>query len=104
MGVQGDDAGMPGARIDYHSLETFLSALAAAGVSAVGIRAVSEIRPTPAAEGHGITVGRQRWVDLNGYRDGTLHALRLADAEPGPIEADLKARGYKVRSSSDNLT
>lgn len=91
-------------RIDYDSLDTFFAALAAAGVSAVGIRAVSEIRPTPAAEGHGITVGRQRWVDLHGYKDGTLHALRLPDAEPGPIEADLKARGYKVRSSSDNLT
>lgn len=99
-----DDAGMTQARIDHDSIEAFLAALAADGVIAVGVRAVSEVRPTPTPKGDGITVGRQRWVDLHGYKGGRLHALRLRDVEPGPIEADLKARGFKVRSSSDNLT
>lgn len=95
---------MTSARIDHDSIEAFLAALAAQGVRAVGIRVVSEVRPIPAPTGHGIVVGRQRWVDLNGYKDGTLHTLRLPDAEPDPIEADLKARGFTVRRGSDNLT
>lgn len=91
-------------RIAYDSLDTFLAALEAAGVRAVGVRAVSEIRPSPTPTGHGVIIGRQRWVDVTGYRSGVLYVVRLPDALPGPVTADLEARGYAVRTGSDNLT
>jgi hypothetical protein len=91
-------------RIAYESLETFLVALEAAGVRAVGVRAVSEIRPAPTPTGHGIVIGHQRWVDITGYQSGVLYVVRLRDALPGPVAADLETRGYKVRIGSDNLT
>lgn len=91
-------------RIAFDSLDTFLAALEAAGVRAVGVRAVSEIRPSATPTGQGVVIGRQRWVDLTGYRSGVLYAVRLTDALPGPVAADLEARGYTVRTGSDNLT
>jgi hypothetical protein len=80
------------------------AALVEVGVRAVGIRAVNEIRPAPTPTGEGIVIGRQRWVDVTGYHAGVLYVLRLPDADPDPIEADLEARGFTVRSRSDNVT
>ena len=94
---------MTQSRVVYESMESLLAGLAAAGVRAVGVRAVSEVRPAPTPTGTGIVVGHQRWVDVTGYRSGVVHALRLVDALPEPIEAELKARGFTVRTGSDNL-
>ncbi len=89
--------------VTYESMEAFVAGLEAAGVRAVGVRAVSEVRPSPTPTGEGIVVGHQRWVDVTGYRSGVVHSLRLVDALPGPIEVELKARGFTVRTGSDNL-
>ena len=89
-------------RIDHESFDLFVAAIAEAGVRGVGLRSVDEIRPAPLGEG--IVIGRQRWVDVTGYKSGVLHVVRLPDADAAPVEADLKARGFTVRSRSDNLT
>jgi hypothetical protein len=90
-------------RFVYDTLDALLDALSANGVRAVGVRAVDEVRPAPTPSGEGIVVGPQRWVDVTGYRDGVVYALRIVDAAPGPVEAALRARGFKVRTGSDNL-
>lgn len=90
-------------RIDYETLDALLAALDAHEVRAVGVRAVDEVRPVPTPDGEGIVVGPQRWVDVTGYRDGVVYALRIVDATPGPVEAALRARGLRVRTGSDNL-
>ena len=99
-----EDGPMTQGRIVHDSFDGFVAALVEAGVRAVGIRAVNEIRPAPTPKGEGIVIGRQRWVDVTGYHAGVLYVLRLRDADPDPIEADLKARGFTVRSRSDNVT
>lgn len=86
----------------FDDLDSFLAACAQRGVTAIGLRAVDETRPT--FEGTRVTVGPTRWVRLNAYARPLILKVHLPDADGMTLKARLEALGYTVRLRSDNLT
>jgi hypothetical protein len=94
---------MAATRQEFSTLDPFLEAIAAAGIRAVALRAVREVRPRK-LKAHGIEVGHQQWVELAAYQKGALYVAQLDGAESEPIEKLLKAHGLTVKSGSGNIT
>ena len=94
---------MAATRQEFSTLDPFLEAIAAAGIRAVALRAVREVRPRK-LQAHGIEVGHQQWVELAAYQKGALYVARLDGAESEPIEKRLKAHGLTVKVGSGNIT
>ena len=86
----------------FTELPSFCEAIAAQGIRAVVVRRVNEIRPRT-LEKHAVEVGLQRWTELAAYRGGVLYTAHLAGADASVIEADLRTRGFEIRSVRGNL-
>jgi len=90
-------------RIECETLHAFIDEIDKAGVRAVGLRAVNEIRPRHHAH-HRVEVGPQKWVELSGYSQGSLIVARLDGADGPEIRTILEERGLSVRAGSGNIT
>lgn len=94
---------MASTRQEFSALQPFLAALDAAGIRAVALRAVREVRPRK-LNAHGVEIGHQQWVELAGYSKGALLVARLEGALGEEIQRALEAHGLSVKSGSGNIT
>ncbi len=87
----------------FTELAPFCAALAAAGIDAVVVRRVHELRPRT-LDARRVEVGLQRWTELAAYGDGVLFTAHLAGADAAEIEAQLRQRGLRIRAVKGNIT
>jgi hypothetical protein len=87
----------------FTDLASFCEAIERAGIQAVVVRRIHEIRPRT-LPGHRVEVGPQRWVELAAYREGALYRAHLAEASSPEVEAQLRSRGLKLRTVTGNVT
>jgi hypothetical protein len=90
-------------RVELSGFTAFVEAVLRAGLRAVVLRVVSEVRPRVHEE-HRVEVGMQRWAELLAYHGGTILVARVEDADGDALEDALVAAGLTVRRVSGNIT